>query len=151
VENLDAVHRFRIGDQSRFLVPSQMAHPSWTSSPMSSHGVIDKVPYRNIDGSASRLIRNDQTLGQVIDTVYDVVNFQDSFEAAKVAGTPLSNLQKNALRSFVRTYGTVANSIEKAHRDVIDTVKFARDLHQKPIPSSFFDSLGECLSCCAVS
>jgi hypothetical protein len=134
---------------SRFLVPDQQAHVSWTSSPMSTRAVIDDVQYRQTNGNPSRLIRNAGG-AQVVDTTYQVVNFQDSFNAASAASTPLSRAQKIALRDFVAAYGTIPNSIEKAHRDVIDTVKFARDLHQKPITTSFLDSLGGCLSCCVV-
>jgi hypothetical protein len=117
---------------------------------MATEGVINDVPYENLDGSPSKLIRNTPT-GLVIDSTHQVVDFEASFQAAKDAGTPLSFLQKYALRSFVSSYGTVANSIEKAHRDVIDTVKFTRDLHMKPITPSLLDSLGNCLSCCLPS
>lgn len=116
---------------------------------MSTSAVIDNPQYLRQDGTPSQLIRHTPA-GQVIDATYQVVNFEASWAAASAAGTPFSRAQKKALKGFVATYGTIAGTIEKAHRDVIDTVKFMRDLHRKPIPTSFFDSLGDCLSCCIV-
>jgi hypothetical protein len=63
---------------------------------MATHGVVNNVRYQNIDGTPSQLIRNTPT-GQVIDTTYQVVDFEASFQAAKDAGSPLSFLQKYAL------------------------------------------------------
>lgn len=110
---------------------------------MSTSGVIDNPRYERIDGTPSALIWNSHGV-QVIDTTYQVVNWQDSFNAARTAGTPLTTAQKQALKAFVATYGTVVGSIEKAHKDILDVVKFARDLHRKPLT---FDTIGEFFSC----
>lgn len=126
---------------------------------MSTSAIIDTPQYLKTDGTPSQLIRyipEVDTAGvitpatQEIDTTYQVVNFEASFVAASASGSPLTYAQKQALKAFVATYGTVAGTSAKAHRDIIDTVKFARDLHRKPITASFFDSLGACSSCCVI-
>jgi hypothetical protein len=110
---------------------------------MSTSGVIDNPQYEHIDGTPSALIRN--TGGaQVVETTHQVVNWQDSFNAARTAGTPFTTAQKQALKAFVATYGIVVGSIEKAHKDILDVVKFARDLHLKPLT---FEAIGEFFSC----
>jgi hypothetical protein len=52
---------------------------------MSTSRVIDNPQYEQIDGTPSALIRNSNGV-QVIDTTYQVVNWQDSFNAARTAG-----------------------------------------------------------------
>lgn len=155
IDNLNAIDHFRTGSAARFLVGDQTAHVSWTSSPMSTHGVIDTPQFERIDGTPSVNIRwvpavkdaagNVITAGyQVIDTTFQVVNFEVSWAAAEAAGSPLTDAQKQALKDFATVWGTVTGpgatdeeKAAKAHRDITDTIKFARDLHLKPVtPSS---------------
>ncbi|KAG4440016.1 hypothetical protein IFR05_004530 [Cadophora sp. M221] len=152
INNLSAVHQFRVGDQARYLVPDQQAHVSWSSSPMSAHGVIDSRQYLRMDGVPTQPIRSPGAgLPLVADATFQVVNFEASFAAVTAADSPLTSAQKKALKGFIASYGTISGSQAKLHRDVTDTVKFARDLHLKPIPTSLLDSLGDCVSCCVVS
>lgn len=142
---MSTVHKFRVGDQARFLVPDQQGHVSWTSSLMNAHGVIDTRQYTRIDGTPTRLIRSPgPDLPLVAEPTFQVVNFEASFAAATAADSPMTYSQKKALMDFIATYGTVPGTQAKLHRDVIDTVKFARDVHLKPIPASSLDSPESC-------
>ncbi|KAH9218429.1 hypothetical protein DL95DRAFT_405820 [Leptodontidium sp. 2 PMI_412] len=95
VGNLSTVHKFRVGDQARFLVPDQQGHVSWTSSPMNAHGVIDTRQYTRIDGTPTRLIRSPgPDLPLVAEPTFQVVNFEASFAAATAADSPMTYSQK---------------------------------------------------------
>jgi hypothetical protein len=115
---------------------------------MAASGVVDTVPYVHTDGTPSVLIRNVPPGVQVIDTTYQVANFQSSWAAAAAAGTPLSDAEKQALKAFVTAYGTLtttaAEATAKLHKDVLDVVKFARELHQTNLDFDLGDTFVSC-------
>lgn len=136
---LETVSQFRVGDDARFLVPAMQAHASWTSSPMSTHAIIENVPYRNLAGITTTGPRNEAT--------YQVIDYKASFTNAKALGQPLSWLQKRALRLASQRYGTgptsgmtpaevTAANQAKVHKDVMDSVKLSKELHEAPLKSS---------------
>lgn len=136
---LDKVADFRIGDNSRYFTAAAQADPSWTSSPMNDHPVIDNKPYTNLAGDPVTVTVRDPTTKKIVQLAsYQVVNYDASFAAADAAGTPLNKDQKDALLKFNKFYGTeqpgaAGGSIAKIHRDVIKTTTTAKALHEAPI------------------
>jgi hypothetical protein len=155
---LNQIEQFRAGDNSIFKNPTLKGHVSWTSTPLSTHGVTNTFQYRNMAGTVVTL-KIDPTLGAI--TTYEVIDLTASFDAAKTAGTPLSRAQKKALLKNFEVYGkgppagfagtpdelTQLNKA-KNHRDIIDGLKISRDLHQSPI--AIGDAGASCGGCCVV-
>ncbi|RFU28163.1 hypothetical protein B7463_g8176, partial [Scytalidium lignicola] len=153
---LDRVTHFRIGDNSRFFVATIQADSSWTSSPMQDHNVINDEPYKNIGGDNVDVTRWDRTnRNYVVFKNYQVIDYEASFNAAADAGTPLTSEQKHSLLAFDANYGTgggdaTGGNQAKIHRDVIESAKFSRVLHQTPITIETPEEDGATCSCCVV-
>lgn len=126
---------------------------------MSTHGVINDVPYTNIAGDNVDVWRWDPEhpgVGNVITSSnYQVVDFLAPFEAAEAAGDAVRTAQKFALTSYAANYGSDATDptggrIAKTHKDIIDSAKFAKVLHQTPFTVEDPDDNGGKCSCCVV-
>lgn len=88
-------------------------------------------------------------------------DWASAFAALEAAGTPVSDADKESIRSFIANYGTdtsatIAAQQAKEHRDVLDVVRAARDVHEKAIdltapttpPPAGQDQHWICPNCC---
>jgi hypothetical protein len=121
---------------------------------MNDHGVIDNEPYKNLAGDPVTVTWKDPATGNYVQLPsYQVVNYEASFTAADTAGNALTPDQKHALVTFDANYGsgaaTAGGNAAKIHRDVIESTKFARVLHETPIIIEDPDNGAAC-SCCVI-
>ena len=165
VDLLSTTHKFRKGDQARYLVPDVRASPSWTGSALNNAGIgeIDSKDFTNMAGKNSQLLHWDPTVPPtgafVAEQNFEVINWAQSFQNAVDAGTPLDDMHKHAALVYYQNYGTnPAQAKAKEHRDVLDAISATRNLHEKPIklvpattpPPPPADPHWTCPSCCVV-
>ena len=121
---------------------------------MNNHAVINNEPYQNIEGDDVTVRWQDPATGNYVDlTNFQVIDYEASFDAADTAGNPLTTAQKHALVSYDANYGSggtaPGGNQAKIHRDVIESTKFSKVLHESPITIEEPDDGATC-SCCVV-
>ena len=169
VDLLSTTHKFRRGDQARYLVPDVRASPSWTGSALSNAGIgqVNSEDFTNMAGENRQLLHWVPTVpatvpptgALVAEQNFEVIDWAQSFQNAVDAGTPIDDVHKQASLNYYQNYGTdPADAQAKEHRDVLDAVSGTRNLHQKPIslvpattpPPPPADPHWTCPSCCVV-